>query len=100
MIETLALETFSHLLPPNITFKTKFLLAFMVTNSVIILVLLLLYKVVGWLKKRESNKRDAVEHRRDAHNDHDDSGIFRTSTIRRRDHERHSKHLSALGSHY
>ena len=50
MIETLALEIFSHLLPPNITFKTKFLLAFMVTNAVIILVLLLLFKLVGWLK--------------------------------------------------
>jgi hypothetical protein len=50
MIETLALEIFSHLLPPNITFKTKFLLAFMITNTVIILVLLLLFKVVGCLK--------------------------------------------------
>ena len=50
MIETLALEIFSHLLPSNITFKTKFLLAFMVTNTVIILVLLLLFKAVGWLK--------------------------------------------------
>ena len=61
MIETLALETFSHLLPPNITFKTKFLLAFMISNTVIILVLLLLFKVFGWLKKRERNKKDAVE---------------------------------------
>jgi hypothetical protein len=50
MIETFALETFSHLLPPRVTFKTKFLLAFMVTNTVIILVLLLLFKVAGWLK--------------------------------------------------
>jgi hypothetical protein len=50
MIETLSLETFSHLLPPNITFKTKFLLAFIVTNTVIILVLLLLFKFIGCLK--------------------------------------------------
>jgi hypothetical protein len=50
MIETLALETFSHLLPPNITFKTKFLLAFIVTNTVIILALFLLFKFIGCLK--------------------------------------------------
>jgi hypothetical protein len=100
MIETLALETFSHLLPPNITFKTKFLLAFMLNNSVIILVLLLLFKVVGWLKKTEAMKRDAVESRKEPHNDHEDSGIFRTGTIGRRDHERQSQHLNTLGSQY
>ena len=60
MIETLALETFSHLLPPNITFKTKFLLAFMITNTVIIMALFLLFKFVGCLKKRERNNREAL----------------------------------------
>ena len=57
MIETLALGTFSHLLPPNIPFKTKFLFAFLISNTLIILVMLVTFKVLGWCKKREKLKK-------------------------------------------
>jgi hypothetical protein len=56
MIETLALETFLHIFPPNMTFKTKFLLAFMIYNTIVILVMLLTFKILGWLKTREKAK--------------------------------------------
>jgi len=62
MIETLALETFKHLLPPNMPFKTKFLLAFLVTNTLLILVTLLAFKVFGWLKVRERDKNHIMGH--------------------------------------
>jgi hypothetical protein len=56
MIETLALSTFKSLLPASVTFKTKFLLAFLITNTLIILVMFLLFLVFGRLKRKENEK--------------------------------------------
>jgi len=50
MIETLALEVFSWMLPPTWTFKGKFLLAFLTSNTIIIMVMFLTFKIFGLLK--------------------------------------------------
>jgi len=78
MIETLALETFSHIFPPNMTFKKKFLLAFMISNTFFFLVFLLTFKILGWVKKREKAKlgQNHGDHNENDFQRHYESGIF------------------------
>ncbi len=51
MIETLALGNFSQIFPSSVTFKTKFLWAFLITNTLVILAMFITFKILGCVKK-------------------------------------------------